>query len=217
MSDRTTVIICGKGELACNILGWLMNHKNRYDVICVLPVTPEPTWTSSLMSATRYRGLTVLHGGNFRAIRKTYPTTKIDLVISAFYDKIFDDNFIKSVGRVINCHASPLPIGRGMNPINWALKEGRTEHGFTIHEVDAGIDTGPIISQVKFTISPDEEVKDVYERTLRFGFQLFKETMPLLDRFTPQSQNSDGATYHSKKDAAFLAERSSWTREGWVK
>ena len=53
--------------------------------------------------------------------------------------------------------------------INWALKDGCNEHGVTIHEVTSGVDNGPIISQIKYSIYPEfEEVIDVYKKSLKF-------------------------------------------------
>ncbi len=206
------VVVMGKGDLAIRIANWFY-HNNSYNLIGVLPVLPEPTWTGSLLdwcanpSITRdnpvkvYQKLTEVPAGQ-------------DLVFSCFYDKILRKKFLDQHKRVLNLHNAPLPRYRGVNPINWALKNGETYHGVTIHEIDEGIDTGNIIGQVKYSIYPDvEEVKDVYDKALEYGWVLFKNTIPLLDKIVPMKQNDGEASYYSDGDRPKLQDRASWTRK----
>lgn len=65
---------------------------------------------------------------------------------------------------VINLHPSILPKYRGRAPINWAIINGDSETGITAHFVDEGVDTGPIISQVKININDNDYVGDILEK-----------------------------------------------------
>ena len=108
----------------------------------------------------------------------------------------------------MNLHNSPLPKYRGLAPINWALKNKEIEHGVTIHEVVDGIDSGPIVSQVKFSIFPNfDTVSDIYFRSLRYGWELFKRTMPVLDKIKPRKQNEKLATYYDKEKKRLVDEK----------
>jgi methionyl-tRNA formyltransferase len=83
----------------------------------------------------------------------------------------------------------------------------------TIHEIAAGIDDGPIVATVRFSIYPEfDEVRDVYERSLEYGWVLFTQTMPILGAIDPTPQNEDDATYYSKADIAQLGERTGFVR-----
>ncbi|MGU3843294.1 methionyl-tRNA formyltransferase, partial [Vibrio diabolicus] len=53
----------------------------------------------------------------------------------------------------INCHAGALPFYRGRNPLNWALINGESSFGITVHYVDEGIDTGDIVEQRLYPIT----------------------------------------------------------------
>jgi methionyl-tRNA formyltransferase len=107
-----------------------------------------------------------------------------------------------------------LPKYRGVSPINWALKNGEQEHGITIHEITPGIDDGPIVGQVKYSIYPEfDEVIDVYNRSLEYGWTLFQHTIPLIDGIKPRPQDDRQATYYNKGDNSRLAERSGFIRE----
>lgn len=62
----------------------------------------------------------------------------------------------------INYHPSLLPKYRGGSAMNWAIIHGERETGVTIHQIDDGLDTGPIILQEKVAIDPDDTVKSLY-------------------------------------------------------
>ena len=72
-----------------------------------------------------------------------------DLIVSAAFPWIIPDDVI-ALPRLgtINMHGGLLPEQRGPNGMGWALRKGDAEVGFTIHRVDAGLDTGPILSRI---------------------------------------------------------------------
>src|ERR1043166_2520818 len=80
-------------------------------------------------------------------------------------------------------------------------KNRETYHGVTIHEMTEAIDAGPILAQTTFSIYPEfEGVADVYQRSLRFAWELFVCTMPVLDYITARAQDESMATYYGMKD-----------------
>ncbi len=84
----------------------------------------------------------------------------------------------------------------------------------TIHEVTPGIDDGPIVAQLEYSIYPEvDEVRDVYQRALAYGWVLFEQTMPLLDRIVARPQDEHRATYYSARENRLLGDRSGFTRE----
>jgi len=201
-----TIVIFGKGKLAINICKYL--QKKKYN-LHVVPVIPEPKWTDSLINWCITNSVSYTESGNYKDLN-----FKVKLGISVFYDKIFEKTFIDKCKKLINIHNSPLPQYRGMSPINWALKDNKEEHGITIHEILSGIDNGPIIAQLKYSIYPEfDEVVDVYNRSLEYGMVLFENTFPLLNKIKPKIQNENEASYHSSKDNYLLGDRKSFTRE----
>lgn len=78
---------------------------------------------------------------------------KPDLVILAGFMKVLPKSFVQALSpRLINLHPSLLPAFPGAHAVRDALAAGAKETGSTIHVVDSGIDTGPVISQRKFEI-----------------------------------------------------------------
>lgn len=202
------VVLLGKGSLAVKVAQWFADSA-EYDLAAIVPVVPEPTWTESLAGWARERGVAVVESGHYRDLGELRP----DLAVSVFYDKILKAEFIDRCGRIVNIHNGPLPRYRGVSPINWALKNGEREHGVTIHEITPGIDDGPVVAQVKYSIYPEiDEVEDVYARALEYAWTLFEQTMPLLDRIEARPQDESLATYYSAADNDRLGDRRSFTR-----
>lgn len=100
----------------------------------------------------------------------------------------------------LNVHASLLPRHRGAAPIQWAILEGDAETGVTIMRMDAGLDTGPMLTTVRTPIQPEDNAATLHDRLARLGAELLVRTIPdhLAGRVTPQIQPAEGATYARK-------------------
>lgn len=96
----------------------------------------------------------------------------------------------------INLHASLLPKYRGAAPINWAIVNGETRTGVTTMQVEAGLDTGPILLKQEMEIAPDETAPQLALRLAEAGAPLVIETLRRLGRgeLKPQPQNNADAT-----------------------
>ena len=208
------VVLLGKGDLAIKIGEWFLASRD-YDLVAVVPTIPEPAWTSSLQDWAHARGVPSVETGHYKdlSMLRDDPGWRPDLAFSVFYDRIIRQSYIDRCHRILNLHLAPLPRYRGVSPINWALKQREQLHGVTIHEIVERIDAGPIISQVMFSIYPEaEEVVDVYRRCLSFGWTLFAETMPILERITPRAQDESCALYYSRLQDPELGDRRFFTR-----
>jgi methionyl-tRNA formyltransferase len=104
----------------------------------------------------------------------------------------------------VNGHPSLLPRHRGPIPIAWAIRAGDEEIGFTIHRMDAELDTGPILAQRRFPIGEYEPPDVFFPRIGPFGMEALAEALERLaagDDGTPQ----EGGNYES-----FFAEEDAW-------
>jgi hypothetical protein len=212
-ADVRSAVLLGKGTLAIRIAEWFL-ESDRYRLAGVVPVVPEPSWTDSLTDWARLHDVPCVESGDWRDLPGGEGAHVADLAVSVFYDKILPASFIERCGRILNVHNGPLPRYRGVSPINWALKNEERSHGVTIHEITPGIDDGPIVAQLEYSIYPAiDEVDEVYARALKYGWVLFEQTMPLLDRIEARSQDEDQATYFSAADDERLGERRSFTRD----
>jgi methionyl-tRNA formyltransferase len=96
----------------------------------------------------------------------------------------------------INVHASLLPRWRGAAPIHAAIRAGDAETGVTIMRMDAGLDTGPILSQRAISIALDETGQSLHDKLAQVGAELLIETLPryLSGEIQPQPQPEEGIT-----------------------
>jgi methionyl-tRNA formyltransferase len=97
----------------------------------------------------------------------------------------------------INVHGSLLPRWRGAAPIQAAIQAGDNETGITIMRMEAGVDTGPILSQRSLPIAPDDTGGSLFEKMAPLGAELLIETLPryLSSDLTLRLQPEEGATY----------------------
>lgn len=97
----------------------------------------------------------------------------VDLVVLAGYMAILSPDFIAAHrGRIINVHPSLLPKHPGLAAIDQALAAGERETGVTVHHVDEGVDTGPVIAQESLTIEAGETLESLTERIHEVEHQL---------------------------------------------
>lgn len=206
------IILLGKGSLAIRACEWLL--ENNHNIKCIIPDMPEPKWTESLSNYARRNDISLIESGHYKDLNDNI---NFDLAISIFYGKIINQEFINKCKNIINLHNAPLPKYRGVRPINWALKNNEQYHGVTIHKIHAGIDDGDILGKVIYPIYPEiEEVEDVYNKALDYGFLLFKDVMSkinyCLDNSVPQYKFQEEPSYYSNKEIKFLGNREGFKR-----
>jgi methionyl-tRNA formyltransferase len=95
----------------------------------------------------------------------------------------------------INVHASLLPRYRGAAPIAWAIMRGERETGITTFQMDAGMDTGPILLQRPAPIGSEETAGELAERLAILGALVLLETLDRLDTLVPRPQDARAATF----------------------
>ncbi|MGH9740661.1 MAG: methionyl-tRNA formyltransferase [Candidatus Acidiferrales bacterium] len=121
-----------------------------------------------------------------------------DAVVIIAYGQIVPQSLI-DVPRLgwINLHASLLPKYRGAAPINWAILNGEAHTGLTTMQIDAGLDTGPILLRQEIEIGRDETAPDLTARLAEAGAPLMDQTLRKLDarEITPAPQDNSQATY----------------------
>ncbi|HNR95874.1 MAG TPA: methionyl-tRNA formyltransferase [Anaerolineae bacterium] len=97
----------------------------------------------------------------------------------------------------INVHGSLLPHYRGAAPIPAAILAGDLQTGITIMQMDAGMDTGPILAQRALPVSPDDTSATLTDKMAALGADLLLKTLPawFAGQITPQKQDDSLATY----------------------
>jgi len=104
----------------------------------------------------------------------------------------------------LNIHASLLPRWRGAAPIQRALEAGDLESGISIMQMDAGLDTGPMLLRQALPIAADETAASLHDRLAELGAHLIVQALQQAEAGTlkPQPQPEQGVTYAAKIDKA---------------
>ena len=115
-----------------------------------------------------------------------------DLVVSAGFMKIVGPVFLdRFAGRMINTHPALLPAFPGAHAVRDAVEYGVKVTGCTVHLVDKGVDTGPILAQQPVVVEPGEDAGELHARIKAVERRLLVEVVARLAR--------EGATVNGRK------------------
>lgn len=134
--------------------------------------------------------------------KKKINSSNFDLIISFGYKFVLKKDFLRKLKcPIINIHISYLPYNKGYYPNFWAFFEN-TPSGVTIHLIDEGIDTGPILFQKRVNFDKGEKTFfDTYIRLKQEAENLFCDNIEKIINqiWVPKNQKT-GGSYHYKKD-----------------
>lgn len=120
------------------------------------------------------------------AIGRALTDAGVELVILAGYDQLLSPSYFEVYdGRTINIHPSLLPAHGGAGMLGLAvhravLESGDRETGATVHEVGAELDSGPVLSQVRVAVRPDDDAETLAARVLEAEHELVVATLERL-------------------------------------
>ena len=102
-----------------------------------------------------------------RLVRQILDPLEPDLICLAGYLRLLSPEFVAAYsGRILNIHPSLLPKFPGLDAQRRALEAGETVSGCTVHFVDAGLDSGPIVLQASVPVLPDDDEEKLSARIL---------------------------------------------------
>jgi len=114
------------------------------------------------------------------AVADVLEQNQVELVILAGYMRILGEDFANQfAGRMINLHPSLLPLYKGLDTYNRVLQAGDSETGSSIHFVTAGLDSGPVISQIRIPVLPDDDAASLSARLGPMEHKLVVATVEL--------------------------------------
>jgi len=161
-----------------------------------LKLKPSPVKTLALEHGLRVEQPLTLKTDDAQAMLRAVGA---ELMVVAAYGLILPQAVLDLPMRgCLNIHASLLPRWRGAAPIQRALQAGDSHSGITIMQMDAGLDTGAMLSVYPLALSPLETGASLHDRLAACGAQAIVETLAQLDRLTAQTQPEQGVTYAHK-------------------
>ena len=196
-------------------------HEAGHDIAAVYAQPPKPAGRgqqlrkSPVQLEAEARNLPVLTPKSLRApeVQAEFAALNLDAAIVAAYGLILPPAMLR-MPRLgcINIHASLLPRWRGAAPIQRAILADDAISGITIMLMDAGLDTGPMLSQQSVTIAPGAAAGDLHDVLAEMGADLIVETLRryAAKEIAAQQQPANGVTYAEKIGKAEGA--IDWTR-----
>jgi methionyl-tRNA formyltransferase len=149
---------------------------------------------SSVKNAALAAGIPVYQPERIKeeAAQQYLQTAAADLIVIIAYGQIIPARLI-AIPRLgwINLHGSLLPKYRGAAPIHWAVANGEKRTGLTTMQIDAGLDTGPMLLKHETEIGADETSPELYARLAEAGAPLMVETLRGLAAGTLKSTPQD--------------------------
>jgi methionyl-tRNA formyltransferase len=148
------------------------------------------------------RAIEVRHPVSLRSASEMerFEQLEADIAVVAAYGLILPQPILDATGRgCVNIHASLLPRWRGAAPIQRAVLAGDAETGVTIMQMEAGLDTGPILA-IERTPIDAKTAGELTEELAGIGGRLIVQVLSDLDAYPPTVQPEDGVTYAKKID-----------------
>ncbi|MEH6832563.1 MAG: methionyl-tRNA formyltransferase [Sulfitobacter sp.] len=134
-----------------------------------------------------------------------------DVAVVVAYGLILPQVILDAPTRgCLNIHASLLPRWRGAAPIHRAIMAGDAQTGVCIMQMEAGLDTGPVLLRDALDIGAEETTAQLHDRLSVMGARLIVEALGNLDDLPPQVQPEEGVIYAAKIDKAEA--RIDWSR-----
>lgn len=113
-----------------------------------------------------------------KALGECLEKHKIDIIVLAGFMRILTEGFVKKYyGRLINIHPALLPAFPGAHAIQDAWNAKVKETGVTVHFVDPGVDTGPVILQRKISVLPNDTLETLEARIHDLEYEIYPQAL----------------------------------------
>jgi methionyl-tRNA formyltransferase len=209
------IIFMGTPEFSVPVLDAL--HE-RHEIVAVYCQPPRPAGRgkadrpSPVQARAESLGLPVRHPVTLRSEEavRDFAALGADVAVVVAYGLILPQAVLDAPKfGCLNIHASLLPRWRGAAPIHRAIMAGDRETGVCIMQMEAGLDTGPVLLREAVEIGAEETTQEMHDRLSALGARLIVEALAKLP-LPAMPQPADGVTYAAKIDKAEA--RVDWSR-----
>ena len=180
-----------------------------HEIVCVYCQPPRHAGRGKALRPTPVQraaedlGLPVRHPSSLRSVEEqaAFASLQADIAVVVAYGLILPQAVLDAPRfGCVNIHASLLPRWRGAAPIHRAILAGDPETGVCLMQMDAGLDTGPVLLRAVTPIGAEDTTADLHDRLSQMGADLVVSALPRLTSLVPVPQPPDGVTYASKID-----------------
>ncbi len=190
-----------------------------HDIVAVYCQPPRPAGRGKKDRPTPVHaraealGLTVRHPVSLKSSdeQDAFAALNADVAVVVAYGLILPQPILDATAQgCLNIHASLLPRWRGAAPIHRAIMSGDAQTGICIMQMEAGLDTGPVLMREATDIGIEETTDQLHDRLSIMGSKLIVEALHDLPDLSPEPQPEVGVTYAAKIDKSEA--RIDWSR-----
>ncbi|MCU0826695.1 MAG: methionyl-tRNA formyltransferase [Tabrizicola sp.] len=190
-----------------------------HEIVAVYCQPPRPAGRgkadrpSPVQARAEALGLRVCHPVSLRseAAARDFAALGADVAVVVAYGLILPQAVLDAPRfGCLNIHASLLPRWRGAAPIHRAIMAGDRQTGVCIMQMEAGLDTGPVLLRETLDIGAEETTAELHDRLSTLGARLIVQALDRLPDLHPEPQPAQGVTYAAKIDKAEA--RVDWSR-----
>ncbi|MDW6091453.1 methionyl-tRNA formyltransferase [Vibrio rhizosphaerae] len=207
MSQPLRIIFAGTPDFAARHLAALLS--SAHEVIAVYTQPDRPAGRGKKLTASPVKALAIDHQipvyqpENFKSpeSKQQLADLNADLMVVVAYGLLLPQAILDAPRLgCINVHGSILPKWRGAAPIQRSIWAGDAETGVTIMQMDAGLDTGDMLSIAKLPIESTDTSASMYEKLAHLGPQVLIDALDAIrdDQITPVRQDDQLASYAQK-------------------
>ena len=211
---RPRIAFAGTPEFAARVLDALAGFDCDIPLVLTQPDRPSGRGMKLVPGPVKQRalahGLAVAQPATLKTPELRAPLVEAapDLLVVVAYGLLLPPSVLE-IPRLgcINIHASLLPRWRGAAPIQRAIEAGDARTGITLMQMDAGLDTGPMLAECALDICDTETAASLHDRLAEAGARLLIDTLPavLAGHITARPQPDTGACYAAKISKAEAA------------
>ncbi|WP_300515804.1 methionyl-tRNA formyltransferase [Aliiroseovarius sp.] len=211
------VIFMGTPDFSVPVLNALVEAGHEIAAVYCQPPRPAGRGKKDRPTPVHARalelGLDVRHPVSLKGAgeQAEFAALKADVGVVVAYGLILPQAVLDAPAHgCLNIHASLLPRWRGAAPIHRAIMAGDAETGICIMQMEAGLDTGPVLLREATPIRAEETTALLHDRLSEIGARLIVEALGRLGTLSPEAQPEVGVTYAEKIDKSEA--RIDWTR-----
>ena len=212
------VIFMGSPEFSVPVLDSLVKAGHEIAAVYCQPPRPAGRGKKDRPTPVQARaealGLPVRHPISLKgpAEQAELADLNADIAVVVAYGLILPQAVLDAPKKgCLNIHASLLPRWRGAAPIHRAIMARDSETGICIMQMDAGLDTGPVLMRDATKIESTDTTGTLHDRLSQMGAALIVQALEQLDGLTPQTQPESGVTYAAKIDKSEARVDWGWT------
>ena len=211
------LVFMGSPDFSVPVLDALVKAGHEIAAVYCQPPRPAGRGKKERPTAVHARalelGLDVRHPVSLKSeeAQKDFADLKPEVAVVVAYGLILPQAILDTPAYgCLNIHASLLPRWRGAAPIHRAIMAGDTDTGVCIMQMEAGLDTGPVLLRTATQIGAEETTLQLHDRLSALGSEAIVTALDTLPTLTPVAQPDTGVTYAEKirKDEA----RIDWTQ-----